>query len=108
MLSGIPEVDLGVDERIRNIEDTEKAKQRLMSNFTNNKHKSNQTQVVESSANYVQHKRFDETLINSERNIAKQQQKEKAKKEAIIKQEANLPVVGDSEKHELLQKSKLQ
>ena len=29
MLSGIPEVDLGVDERIRNIEDTERAKQRL-------------------------------------------------------------------------------
>lgn len=29
MLSGIPEVDLGVGERIRNIEDTERAKQKI-------------------------------------------------------------------------------
>ena len=29
MLSGIPEVDLGVEERIRNIEDTERAKQKI-------------------------------------------------------------------------------
>jgi len=32
MLSGIPEVDLGVSERIRNIEETEKAKQKLSIN----------------------------------------------------------------------------
>ena len=30
MLSGIPEVDLGVEERIRNIEETERAKQKLL------------------------------------------------------------------------------
>ena len=35
MLSGIPEVDLGVEERIKNIEETEKAKQKLLSgNFS--------------------------------------------------------------------------
>jgi hypothetical protein len=30
MLSGIPEVDLGVEERIKNIEETERAKQKLL------------------------------------------------------------------------------
>lgn len=39
MLSGIPEVDLGVDERIRNIEDTERAKQRLGGGTSNGKDK---------------------------------------------------------------------
>jgi hypothetical protein len=34
MLSGIPEVDLGVDERIRNIEDTERAKQKVGKKLT--------------------------------------------------------------------------
>lgn len=35
MLSGIPEVDLGLEERIKNIEETEKAKQRLLMQQTN-------------------------------------------------------------------------
>ncbi len=35
MLSGIPEVDLGVEERIRNIEETERAKQKIINNKSN-------------------------------------------------------------------------
>jgi hypothetical protein len=34
MLSGIPEVDLGVEERIKNIEETERAKQKLLAKPT--------------------------------------------------------------------------
>ena len=71
MLSGIPEVDLGVEERIRNIEETERAKQtnkakshKAIAGLTNNN--SNNTAVNNSATvggqsiqvNFVQHKVF--------------------------------------------------
>ena len=78
MLSGIPEVDLGVDERIRNIEATESAKQKVMragksSRMTGNHqvtgsgdyhhyrhHQGTSTTVPSNlSANYVQHNKYN-------------------------------------------------
>lgn len=107
MLSGIPEVDLGVGERIRNIEETERAKQQLVIGLNDTRFKSSSsttittTTVAEtvSSVNFVQHKRFDETLINVD------------KKNKKIKVESKTPkcvepVVGDTQKHELLKKGK--
>jgi hypothetical protein len=112
MLSGIPEVDLGVEERIRNIEETEKAKQRLIVNINADaKTKTTGTHAHAdqyiSSANYVQHKRFDDTLINPERSLAKQHQKAAMRKELKEQKQLDVPVVGDAEKHELLMKSLL-
>lgn len=97
MLSGIPEVDLGIEEKIRNIEETERAKQ----------HFSNKTTVVasnrkqfneNSSVNFVQHKRFDESVINADKNRLQAQKDQKPSKPE--------PVVGDAPKHELLQPHK--
>ncbi len=105
MLSGIPEVDLGVEERIRNIEDTEKAKQRLIVNINDGKSKRAAQDQYISSTNYVQHKRFDDTLFNPERSLAKQHQKATLKKELKELKQLDVPVVGDAEKHELLLKS---
>lgn len=101
MLSGIPEVDLGVDERIRNIEDTERAKQKLAvtkstqssSSSSNHNRKINDA----SSVNFVQHKRFDESLINADKNRMPSHAHNKP-----VKQD---PVVGDAPKHELLQQA---
>ncbi len=97
MLSGIPEVDLGVEERIRTIEETERAKQKLLTHKNANKATGESTYVP--SVNFVQHKRFDDTLLNQESII-------KAKMTKMMNQTAkveNQPVVGDVPKHELLQ-----
>lgn len=59
MLSGIPEIDLGIDAKIKNIERTEDAKQKLIQEQLNKK-KSNSTSFVPTNmaVNYVQHRRY--------------------------------------------------
>ncbi|XP_053205756.1 splicing factor C9orf78 homolog [Panonychus citri] len=61
MLSGIPEVDLGIDEKIRNIEATEEAKIKLMERKLNHRSTSRDSTLVPTNvaANYVQHNRFN-------------------------------------------------
>jgi hypothetical protein len=59
MLSGIPEVDLGVDERIRNIEATEDAKLKWLESRTR-RHTASASNLVPTNVavNFVQHNRF--------------------------------------------------
>lgn len=69
MLSGIPEVDLGVHERIRNIEATEMAKQKLIkkgSNFDLNLPNRLQESSA-TSATYMQHNKFNLGDMNAMR-----------------------------------------
>uniref|UniRef100_A0A2I3RDX9 Chromosome 9 C9orf78 homolog n=3 Tax=Homininae TaxID=207598 RepID=A0A2I3RDX9_PANTR len=58
MLSGIPEVDLGIDAKIKNIISTEDAKARLLAEQQNKK-KDSETSFVPTNmaVNYVQHNR---------------------------------------------------
>lgn len=98
MLSGIPEVDLGVEERIRNIEETEKAKQRLLISLNTTK-VNDECDKDNKSVDYVQHKRFEEI------NLDRRQNNEKRKKDDS---KPSTPiVVGDTEKHELLKRGLL-
>ena len=55
MLTGIPEVDLGIDVKIQNIERTEKAKKKLLEE---SKMRENENQKQSKSTNYVQHDRW--------------------------------------------------
>uniref|UniRef100_A0A3P8WA45 Chromosome 9 open reading frame 78 n=1 Tax=Cynoglossus semilaevis TaxID=244447 RepID=A0A3P8WA45_CYNSE len=59
MLSGIPEVDLGIDAKIKNIIQTEEAKAKLLAEQRNKK-KDQGTSFVPTNiaVNYVQHNRF--------------------------------------------------
>lgn len=60
MLSGIPEVDLGIDTKIRNIEATEEAKQKLMAERLSRREKGVSDFVPTNVAvNFVQHNRFN-------------------------------------------------
>nr|XP_015929052.1 telomere length and silencing protein 1 homolog isoform X2 [Parasteatoda tepidariorum] len=63
MLSGIPEVDLGIEERIRNIEATEEAKLQVLRERMKKKEKSMSFVPTNMAVNFVQHNRFnvDET-----------------------------------------------
>ncbi|XP_076868005.1 splicing factor C9orf78 homolog [Brachyhypopomus gauderio] len=66
MLSGIPEVDLGIDAKIKNIISTEEAKAKLMAEQRNKK-KDNGTSFVPTNiaVNYVQHNRFYHEDVNA-------------------------------------------
>ncbi|XP_052774210.1 splicing factor C9orf78-like isoform X1 [Mya arenaria] len=58
MLSGIPEIDLGIDAKIRNIEETEEAKQRLIEERRRKKDKISEFVPTNMAVNFVQHNRF--------------------------------------------------
>ncbi|KAK1155462.1 hypothetical protein AOXY_G26781 [Acipenser oxyrinchus oxyrinchus] len=66
MLSGIPEVDLGIDAKIKNIITTEEAKAKLLAEQRNKK-KDNGTSFVPTNiaVNYVQHNRFYREEVNA-------------------------------------------
>ncbi|GAB6031523.1 hypothetical protein CHUAL_009292 [Chamberlinius hualienensis] len=59
MLSGIPEVDLGIEAKIRNIEATEEAKQRLLKEKMNKKDAPSPFVPTNMAVNFVQHNRFN-------------------------------------------------
>ncbi|UJR23151.1 hypothetical protein I4U23_026170 [Adineta vaga] len=118
MLSGIPEVDIGVEEKIRNIEETDKAKRKLIQTMRDKKgtEKKLTTAIAQSakpisllvsepvvpstpsksaSISFVQHKRFNTDgmdIMNSKKF------KQNQIKETIKPQ----PVVGNKEKHPTL------
>ncbi|XP_063384728.1 splicing factor C9orf78 [Cydia fagiglandana] len=59
MLSGIPEVDLGIDAKIKNIEATEEAKMKLLWERRNKKDGPSQFVPTNMAVNFVQHNRFN-------------------------------------------------
>ncbi|XP_077295735.1 splicing factor C9orf78 [Arctopsyche grandis] len=59
MLSGIPEVDLGIDAKIKNIEATEDAKLRLLWERRNKQEGPSQFVPTNMAVNFVQHNRFN-------------------------------------------------
>nr|CAI5854613.1 unnamed protein product [Callosobruchus analis] len=59
MLSGIPEVDLGIEAKIRNIEATEEAKLKLLIEGENKKDGPSQFVPTNMAVNFVQHNRFN-------------------------------------------------
>ncbi|KAM9324316.1 splicing factor C9orf78 homolog [Gastrophryne carolinensis] len=89
MLSGIPEVDLGIDAKIKNIIATEEAKAHLLAEQQNKK-KDKQTSFVPTNmaVNYVQHNRF----YQEDQNTPMRRHKEEPKPRPLR--------VGDTEKPE--------
>ncbi|XP_075152694.1 splicing factor C9orf78 [Haematobia irritans] len=59
MLNGIPEVDLGIEAKIKNIEATEEAKQKLLQNQKNKKDGPSQFVPTNMAVNFMQHNRFN-------------------------------------------------
>lgn len=63
MLSGIPEVDLGLEAKIRNIEATEEAKQRLLRESMMKKERPSEFVPKNMAVNFVQHNRCKHGLM---------------------------------------------
>lgn len=57
MLNGIPEVDLGIEAKIKNIEATEEAKQKLLIDQKNKKDGPSQFVPTNMAVNFMQHNR---------------------------------------------------
>lgn len=57
MLNGIPEVDLGIEAKIRNIEATEAAKEKLLQDQKNKKSAPSHFVPTNMAVNFVQHNR---------------------------------------------------
>lgn len=69
MLSGIPEVDLGIDAKIKNIEATEEAKMKLLWERHNKKDGPSQFVPTNMAVNFVQHNRFNMESDSKKRKI---------------------------------------
>ncbi|KAJ0172669.1 hypothetical protein K1T71_011808 [Dendrolimus kikuchii] len=69
MLSGIPEVDLGIDAKIKNIEATEEAKMKLLWERHNKKDGPSQFVPTNMAVNFVQHNRFNMENDSKKRKI---------------------------------------
>lgn len=82
MLSGIPEVDLGIDAKIKNIEATEEAKMKLMWERHNKKDCPSQFVPTNMAVNFVQHNRFNIDSDNAK--------KRKVEKPEAVKTEVNV------------------
>jgi len=99
MLSGIPEVDLGINEKIRNIEQTEKAKKILLDQKMAERRKKNCSFAPTNMAvNFVQHNRFNLEENKPKRDHAARQRKEKKEEEEKLQP----MVVGMTEKNPAL------
>ena len=93
MLSGIPEVDLGISEKIRNIEQTEQAKKNLLDRkLAERRQKTSSFAPTNMAVNFVQHNRF-----NLEDNKPKREAKKKEEEEKVQPM-----VVGMTEKNPAL------
>lgn len=80
MLSGIPEVDLGIEAKIKNIEATEEAKMKLLWERRNKKDGPSQFVPTNMAVNFVQHNRFNiDSADAKKRRVEKPAPKEEIK-----------------------------
>lgn len=83
MLSGIPEVDLGIEAKIRNIEATEEAKQRVMEEQRNKKRGPTEMVPTNMAVNFMLHSRF----YDEQKNIDAESKRAAAAKDRAQEQE---------------------
>ncbi|EDW04423.1 GH17986 [Drosophila grimshawi] len=79
MLNGIPEVDLGIHAKIRNIEATEDAKQKLLQDAKNKKDGPSQFVPTNMAVNFMQHNRFNIEDSNEQRRRKREDKEAKNK-----------------------------
>lgn len=78
MLNGIPEVDLGIDAKIRNIEATEEAKQRMIQEQKKKKDLPSQFVPVNFAANFAHHDKTNHEKIQAMKRKKQQQEDNEA------------------------------
>lgn len=92
MLSGIPEVDLGIQAKMINIEATEEAKGRLLCEMRSKKIAASDFVPINLASNFLLHERFHNELKAVE--VEKQREKVKREEEAYIKKNNDQSIEG--------------
>jgi len=77
MLSGIPEVDLGIEAKIKNIEATEEAKLKMIDESKNRSQQASVFVPTNMASNFMHHRRF----LNEKEAFEKEKRKEMKKKQ---------------------------
>lgn len=95
MLSGIPEIDLGIDERIRNIEATEEAKMKHLFNRRNRKPAASNLVPTNIAVNFQQNSRFNKTSEDAPFLVSAKQNKPEPPKPTVTVIEEPVVVIGD-------------
>ena len=95
MLSGIPEIDLGIEERIRNIEATEEAKMKHLFNRRNQKPAASNLVPTNIAVNFQQNSRFNRTSEETPFLVSVKQTKPEPPKPAVTVVEEPVVVIGD-------------
>lgn len=98
MLSGIPEIDLGIDERIRNIEATEEAKMKHLFNRRNQKPAASNLVPTNIAVNFQQNSRFNRKSEEAPFLVSVKQNKPEPPKPTVTVVEEPVVVIGDEPK----------
>nr|CAG4644362.1 EOG090X0F7F [Lepidurus arcticus] len=105
MLSGIPEVDLGIEVKIKNIEATEDAKQKLLLEKMRKKDGPSQFVPTNYAVNFIQHNRFTVTDQNRKKKVVEKVPEVKTQITHVVGGEVALPVSTDPKKKDETQKA---
>ena len=105
MLSGIPEVDLGIEAKIKNIERTEQAKRRLIEEGKSRQDSPSEFVPANMAANFVQHDRYK---IETPTRIGRARKKEVRMKEVAVQQRQNTVNMDSREDDVILRNEVLQ
>ncbi|OXA52155.1 telomere length and silencing protein 1 homolog [Folsomia candida] len=86
MLSGIPEIDLGIEVKIKNIEATEEAKQKIIRDRMSKKEMPSHFVPTNMAVNFVQHNRFniEDPTGSAAKRPKKEKEPEKPKKVVVV------------------------
>lgn len=91
MLSGIPEVDLGIHAKIKNIEATEEAKGKIINEMRNKKKTASDFVPTNLASNFLLHERFFNEKKASD--VEKQKEKNKLEEQQLGAERSKGPVV---------------
>lgn len=88
MLNGIPEIDLGIESKIKNIEATEEAKQKLLADQKSKKDLPSQFVPKNYAVNFVQHNRFNIDLMEQQKKRQNQEPADQQKNNSKVPKKA--------------------
>lgn len=88
MLNGIPEIDLGIESKIKKIEATEEAKQKLLADQKSKKDLPSQFVPKNYAVNFVQHNRFNIDQMEQQKKRQNQEPADQQKNNSKVPKKA--------------------
>lgn len=87
MLNGIPEVDLGIEAKIKNIEATEEAKQKMLQEQKKKKDVPSHFVPINIATNFVQHEKINHDKLAAQKRKQQQEGEQQAQQQQQLKRD---------------------